>query len=284
MLQRLWQSSFLVGLTVLASQTVQAEIDNQLFTSSAHRIKLTVPKGWRPSEQPSYPGVALWLLRSQPEGRIVVGSEPLRQELFCSWPKECRTKPESLAARYACALRASLGQKDLLFGADQAGPKENAAGGIPSVWFEFTDGKRYVRQAIAANQRRVFTLVLSTGSASDRATHSRAFEQALRSLRELTEQEAQSEAQPEGTGSTSSDAPAIATSTPGSAENPAGNPAPTQSPSPPSSSPPTSAAGAVVLDLPLFNPACPCPVDPACPCPADPKRPCAAKSAKPAAP
>lgn len=225
----------------------RAELDNQLFTSSAHRIKITVPKGWRPSELPSYPGIILWMLRSQPEGRIVVGSEPLRQELYCSWPVECRALSQPLAARYACALRIQLERQNILLGPVQAGPKENLAAGLPSVWFEFTDGKRYVRQALAANEHRVISFALSTGSAADRGSHARAFDQALRSLHELSEEEARP--------SVATDAKTPAATPPTAASSIP--PAPSGSATPPSSAPATTTAAAV-LAMPLFDPSARC--------------------------
>jgi hypothetical protein len=167
----------------------RAELDAQVFTSAAHRLRVTVPKGWRASELPSYPGVLLWMLRSQPEARILLGSEPLTHDLFCSWPEACRTLAQPLASRYACAVRAELERHNMLLGPAQAGPKENVAIGLPSVWFEFTDGRNFARQALAADERRVVSLVLSTRSAADRGNHVRAFDQALRSLRQLSEDE-----------------------------------------------------------------------------------------------
>jgi hypothetical protein len=259
-----------LGLAVLAGAlfaggaVALAELDNQLFTSKAHRIKLTVPKGWRPSELPSYPGIALWMLRSQPEGRIVVGAEPLRQELFCSWPQKCRELQHPMAVRYACALRERLESQGFLVGPDQSGPKENLDAKLQSVWFDFTDGKRYVRQAIAGNERRVVSIALSTGSASDRATHVRAFEQALRSLRELSEAEART--------TPDDPAPAPAASSSSSSSSTPPPPEPVTPPPAPGTTTTSSStagpstveqpAGATQLALPLFDPAKKCPTAP----------------------
>jgi hypothetical protein len=73
----------------------------------------------------------------------------------------------------------------------QQGPKENEASGLPSVWFEFDDNKRYVRQAVAVSADRAVSLVLSTPTSDARAAHARAFDQALRTLRLLTAAEAE---------------------------------------------------------------------------------------------
>lgn len=240
---------------------VSAELDNQLFTSSEHRIKITVPKGWRPSELPSYPGIVLWMLRSQPEARIVVGTEELRQELVCAWPSECRALSKPLSERYACALRTQLERQNILVGQIQAGPKENVAAGMPSVWFEFTDGKRYVRQAVAANERRVVSFALSTGSIADRGTHARAFDQALRSLQELSEAEARA--------ASPASAPTDSPPTSGSAATPPAPPSSAPSSSPPSTapapapSPSSDSASRTKILVPLFNPTERCPGDPA---------------------
>lgn len=264
----------LAGTAVLAGalarpSAVQAELDNQLFTSSVYRIKITVPKGWRPSELPSYPGIILWMLRSQPEGRIVVGTEPLRQELYCSWPAECRALSQPLAARYACALRTQLERQNLLMGPVQAGPKENLASGLPSVWFEFTDGKRYVRQALAANERRVVSFALSTGSAADRGSHARAFDQALRSLQELSEEEARPAA---GDAAPAAGAPPPGTSSASSSSTPPTSPS--TSGSPPAASSSTTAPVPTTLAMPLFDPEARCPGDtPPSPAPASSPRP-----------
>lgn len=250
---------------LLCPTPVSADLDNQLFTSREHRVKLTVPKGWRASELASYPGIILWMLRSQPEARIVVGAEDLRQELVCSWPAECRALSKPLAERYACALHAQLERQNILVGQIQAGPKENVAAGLPSVWFEFTDGKRYVRQAVAANERRVVSLALSTGSIADRGTHARAFDQALRSLQELSEAEARAAApsSPSTDGGAALPPAQPDTSPPSSASSTTSTAS-----APSAANPPAGAATASAptertkISAPLFNPNERCPGDP----------------------
>ena len=71
----------------------------------------------------------------------------------------------------------------------QAGPKENEAAGLPSIWFEYDDGKHFLRQAIAFSSDRAISLVLSAPTSEARATHTRAFEQALRTLHLLSAEE-----------------------------------------------------------------------------------------------
>lgn len=54
------------------------------------------------------------------------------------------------------------------------------------MWFDFDDGKHFMRQAVALGDDRAFSLVLSTSSAEARNSQVRAFEQTLRTLRPLT--------------------------------------------------------------------------------------------------
>ena len=77
----------------------------------------------------------------------------------------------------------------------QAGPKDNEASGLPSVWFEYDDGKTFLRQAVALGASdRAVSLVLSAPTNDARAAHVRAFEQALRTLHTVSDEEAASSA------------------------------------------------------------------------------------------
>jgi hypothetical protein len=179
----------------LCSSSVNADLENQtsggggIFSSRAHRLRIVVPRGWRATDQPSYPGLLLWMLRSQPEGKMVLTAEPFTRQVYCSWPVDCRSSPDSLPSKYACALRRKLEGQRLHVGPTQAGPKENEQAGVPSVWFELDDGHDFIRQAVAVREDRLISLVLSTPSAEARNAHVRYFEQALRTLRPLTPQE-----------------------------------------------------------------------------------------------
>ncbi len=188
-------SAMVALLAILASRFLvgesAADLENQVFTSRADRIRMVVPRGWRATDQPSYPGLVLWMMRSQPPGQIVLTSEAFTRELYCSWPIACRTSHESTAAKYACAVRGKLQNQRMRVGPVQPGPRDNEASGLPSVWFEFDDGKKFLRQAIALGAAdRAVSLVLSAPSNEARAAHVRAFEQALRTLRTVSDEEA----------------------------------------------------------------------------------------------
>jgi hypothetical protein len=173
----------------ISARDSSAELENQVFTSRADRLRLVIPRGWRATDQPSYPGLLLWMMRSQPQGQIVLTAEAFTRELYCSWPIACRTSPESLASKYACALRTKLTAQRLKVGPVQPGPRDNEASGLPSVWFEYEDGKRFLRQAVALGPDRAVSLVLAAPTNDARAAHVRPFEQALRTLRTLTAEE-----------------------------------------------------------------------------------------------
>ncbi|HEY4058844.1 MAG TPA: hypothetical protein VGM39_19655 [Kofleriaceae bacterium] len=167
-----------------------AELENGVFTSRAFGLRMVVPRGWRSTDQASYPGMLLWMLKSQPEGTIVLTAEPLDHKRYCTWPLACRSSNDSLSAKYACMLRTRLTAQKLKAGPVQAGPKENEEAGLPSVWFEYDDGKKFLRQAVAVGDTSAVTLVLSAPTNDARAAHVRPFETALRTLRPLTSSEA----------------------------------------------------------------------------------------------
>ena len=168
----------------------RAELDNSVFTSIPDRVRVVVPRGWSVTDQPSYPGLLLWMLRTDPPGQIVVTSETLTHDLYCSWSPACRTGSASLTDQYACAIREQLATKRLKVGPMQPGPKENTVAGVPSVWFEYDDGRRFLRQALALSSDRAYSLVLASPTAAARSADVRAFDQALRSLRVITPEEA----------------------------------------------------------------------------------------------
>src|SRR5258705_1654494 len=96
-----------IGARFLVGES-SAELENQVFTSRGDRLRLVVPRGWRATDQPSYPGLLLWMLRSQPDGKMVLTAEAFTHEMYCSWPIDCRTLHEALPAKFACAIEKDL--------------------------------------------------------------------------------------------------------------------------------------------------------------------------------
>ena len=191
-----------ISLVVAEQPRAIADLENQVYTSKPDQLRMVVPRGWRATDQPSYPGLLLWMMHGQPDAHIVLTAEAFTRKQYCSWPIACRTSHDALPQKLACALRAQVeaasrqtGQP-MHVGPIQAGPKENEAAGMPSVWFEYDDGKRYFRQAVALTEDRTVSLLLATSSLESRASYVRAFEQALRTLRPLTAEEAVAAAGP----------------------------------------------------------------------------------------
>ena len=136
-------------------------------------------------------------------------------------------------------------------GSIQGGPKENEAAGLPSVWFEYDDGKRFLRQAIAVTADRAVSLILSAPSNDARASHGRAFEQTLRSLSVVTPAEVR----------TGSDTGSAVPSDAGAATAPSdGAPAQVDAAAPPATPTPTIDAGVEFqpAPTPTINPVGPC--------------------------
>jgi len=175
-----------IATIVVGHHEVEADLENLVFTSRADHLRMIVPRGWRSTDQPSYPGLLLWMMRSQPEGQMVLTAEAFTHELYCSWPTTCRASKDPLAAKYVCAIRDKLVREHFRVGPIQAGPKETEAQGLPTVWFEYDDGKHFLRHAVGLTADRAVSLVLTATSNDGRTANARPFEQALRTLRVLT--------------------------------------------------------------------------------------------------
>jgi hypothetical protein len=167
---------------LLSGAHAQADVQNLVFASTGG-ITINLPRGWRVSEQPSYPGVVLWLRRSVPNGTILVSNELTSKELVCSWPPECRDGTRSIAANYACAVTVGLKTRKTKMGAIENGPRDNIQAGFSSVWLEYNNQQRFVRQAFVMNGQRAITITLASTSAAGRAAHAREFDQMLRSVK-----------------------------------------------------------------------------------------------------
>jgi hypothetical protein len=181
---------FLVGESSADLENPGRDTEPRVFTSPRDQIRMVVPRQWYATDQPTYPGVILWMMRNQPSAQVALTAEAFTRELYCSWPAQCRASQESVTSRFACALRTKLAAQRLRVGPTQPGPKENEAAGMPSAWFEYEDGKRFLRHAVALTDDRAYSLVLSSPTAEARAAHVRSFEQMLRTLRPLTAEEA----------------------------------------------------------------------------------------------
>jgi len=185
--------AFAIGF--LVEESAHADLDpkgcsnqtTQVLTTRQERIRMVIPRNWCGSDHPGYPGVLVSItpmLRTAPPGEILLTAEPFTRELYCSWPVACRNQASN-TAKYACALREKLAASRMRVGPAQLGPRENETNGLPSMWFEFDDNRRFLRQAVAVTADRAYSLVLSAPSIDARTSHVRAFDSALRTLQLL---------------------------------------------------------------------------------------------------
>lgn len=179
-------------LLVGSARDSEADLDatTNVFTSRIGQVRMVVPRVWRATDVPTYPGVVLWMTpRAGEGGQIALTSEPFTRELYCSWPVACRTLRESLPLRYYCAIKTKLQAEGIHVGVAGTGPKENEANGFQSIWFDYEDGRHFLRHAIAMSSDRAVSLVLSAPTNDARGSLGRPFDQALRTLRILTAEE-----------------------------------------------------------------------------------------------
>lgn len=170
-----------VVVFVLLRPGAEAGLDGEVYTSREANIRMVVPRGWRVSDLPTYPGVLLWMARTNPPGRMLLTVDTIDRDARCAWPRACRDGARPLAEQMACALAARVEAAGFRPGPVQSGR---------TPWFDYEDGKRWLRQAVLMSGSRAVTLILSASSLADRANHARSFDRAIRSLRPLTASEA----------------------------------------------------------------------------------------------
>src|SRR5882672_1699019 len=126
-----WWIAIALGLGLAATYPATADLEQQLYTSRTDRLRFVVPRGWRATDQPSYPGLLLWMIRVDPPNQttnMVLTAQAFTREVYCSWPVTCRTNRDAtLAEKLACALGQKIQSRRVHIGQIQAGPKENEA-------------------------------------------------------------------------------------------------------------------------------------------------------------
>lgn len=160
----------------LANRSARATIDDDVFTSREADVRMVAPRGWRKSDQPSYPGVLMWMVLEKPPGKMLLTVEDIGAASRACWPKECGK--DATVADFACALTARLRTAGFA-----VGPLEDGR------WFDYQRGKdasQFLRQGVVVLGHHAFTLILAAPTANDRATNARVFDRALRSIRPLS--------------------------------------------------------------------------------------------------
>jgi hypothetical protein len=173
-------AAFVVGAVIVADaiahRAARATLDDDVFTSREADVRMLAPRGWRVSDVPSYPGVLLWMNRSKPPGQMLLTVEDISPSSRACWPAECGHNAN--VPDFVCVLGSRLRAAGF-----EIGPVEDGR------WFDYQAGKsatRFLRQGVVVLGHHAFTLILAAPTANDRATHARAFDRALRSVRPLS--------------------------------------------------------------------------------------------------
>lgn len=141
----------------------RAQVETGRVESSAWRIRISAPEGWRISAQGSYPRVIAWMNRTGPAGTMLLTAE--------------RPKSPASSVQYAQQTVAQL--KGMGYKIETE-PQLHAA--TQALWIEFDDGKTFFRQAVLISGDIAYGLTLSAPDRRARAQHLRAFDYALRSM------------------------------------------------------------------------------------------------------
>jgi hypothetical protein len=169
--------AFVVGNRL---RSAGAEIEGGTFSSKADNVRATVPRGWRVSDQPSYPGVILRMFRTKPHGTLLLAVDPIPTiEVACQGRPSVDGAPPAdlpLATQIACHQAKALEASGFT-----VGPIKEAA----RPWFDYESSDRMLRQGVVVLGETVATLVLASDTNAGRAQYNRTFDKVLRSIRDL---------------------------------------------------------------------------------------------------
>lgn len=155
----------------------QAQVETGRVESSAWRIRISAPEGWRISAQGSYPRVIAWMNRTGPAGTMLLTAE--------------RPKNPASSVQYAQQTVAQLRAMGYTI---ETEPQLHAA--TQALWIEFDDGKTFFRQAVLISGDIAYGLTLSAPDRRVRAQHLRAFDYALRSMERIEDAAVETPDQP----------------------------------------------------------------------------------------
>lgn len=181
------RSTTIVAIAALVAATAitdrddaRAEIDGATFTSDETGVRMTLPRGWRISEQPSYPGVVLRMFKTRPRITILLAVDARPTSI----DETCTTRPAltpegapgvlPIEQQIACQQARRLSALGFA-----VGPIKDAA----RPWFDYAADGRELRQGVVVHGAQVVTLVMAADTAAARAQYARTFDKALRSIR-----------------------------------------------------------------------------------------------------
>jgi len=151
---------------------LRAEVDGDRFRSKEWRIRMTAPKDWQLSEQTSYPNVLLWMVRSAPDGKMLLSAEKLSEDIDAL---EYANRTVKVLEKMGFQVRA---------------PQLHSATGAYLVDFDNClhpekgcEGKAFLRQAFLVVDHVGYALTLSAPDLRTRGRLLHAFDYTLRSIR-----------------------------------------------------------------------------------------------------
>jgi hypothetical protein len=170
------------GLLTATASSIDADIEGTTFSSKTAHVRMTLPRGWRWSDQATYPGLILRMNRTRPRATMMLAVDPLPTEIDPS----CRDRPPAaegapslpfpIEVQVACQQGLRLTELGFTVGVVKEGARP---------WFDYAYKERQLRQGVFVAGEDVFTLVLAAETAASRAQYARTFDKALRSLRTL---------------------------------------------------------------------------------------------------
>lgn len=161
--------------------SVGADIEGGTFTSTEHNVRATVPRGWRVTDQPTYPGVILRMYRTRPRATILVSidSIPTIDAACLTTSPGDEAIDASLAVQVACHQATDLEARGFTV---KESDRRAAA-------FNFADAKRQLRLGVVILGDQVATVVLAADTEAGRAQYKSTLDKILRSLRQLDAEE-----------------------------------------------------------------------------------------------
>ncbi len=156
-------------LVALWSRLGHADLNGAEFKSDEWKVKLSTPRGWQVNDHSTYPGILLWMLRHDPNARMLFSAEVITAKM--KHGKNTQTYAIETAKRLES------------LGFSVRAPQLHSATG--AFWMDFDDGKRFLRQAVLlpSGHGFAYTLTLSTNGLRLRSQLLRVFDYALRSIK-----------------------------------------------------------------------------------------------------
>ncbi|HVV85845.1 MAG TPA: hypothetical protein VHE35_22455 [Kofleriaceae bacterium] len=163
--------AFALASAAPGARRAAAEIDGDQLVAPERGLRLELPRGWRASEVSAYPGIVVWLSRTQPHVTLLVTVDPVVGP--CRDPlRFCDADPDAAI---------NVLRQQLLAAGFQITAQE--ASRVPEL--DYQAGDRYLRHAVLVEGNQVVSVILAADSPALRAAQARVFERLALSIRAL---------------------------------------------------------------------------------------------------